>query len=150
MNVVVLGELCEDILMHNPNSVEVFEQKIWAKDVTVTAGGSAVYVAGGIMVDEALERFMGNEAMLERYLQKFLSEKSYAMLRDSLASNDWEAAGRAAHTLKSICGTIGCEAMQELVILQERHIRAGEWKEAVGMMPEISNSYENICGVIRA
>ena len=100
--------------------------------------------AGGIMVDEALERFMGNEAMLERYLQKFLSEKSYAMLRDSLASNDWEAAGRAAHTLKSICGTIGCEA------LQERHIRAGEWKEAVGMMPEISNSYENICGVIRA
>ena len=71
--------------------------------------------AGGIMVDEALERFMGNEAMLERYLQ-----------------------------------TIGCEAMQELVILQERHIRAGEWKEAVGMMPEISNSYENICGVIRA
>ena len=75
--------------------------------------------AGGIMVDEALERFMGNEAMLERYLQKFLSEKSYAMLRDSLASNDWEAAGRAAHTLKSICGTKGCEAMQELVILQE-------------------------------
>ena len=45
MNVVVLGELCEDILMHNPNSVEVFEQKIWAKDVTVTAGGSAVYVS---------------------------------------------------------------------------------------------------------
>ena len=82
--------------------------------------------AGGIMVDEALERFMGNEAMLERYLQKFLSEKSYVMLRDSLASNDWEAAGRAAHTLKSVCGTIGCEAMQELVILQERHIRAGE------------------------
>ena len=98
--------------------------------------------AGGIMVDEALERFMGNEAMLERYLQKFLSEKSYAMLRDSLASNDWEAAGRAAHTLKSICGTIGCEAMQELVILQERHIRAGEWKEAVGMMPEISKLRE--------
>ena len=47
MNVVVLGELCEDILMHNPNSVEVFEQKIWAKDVTVTAGGSAVYVSQG-------------------------------------------------------------------------------------------------------
>ena len=23
MNVVVLGELCEDILMHNPNSVEI-------------------------------------------------------------------------------------------------------------------------------
>ena len=44
MNVVVLGELCEDILMHNPNSVEVFEQKIWAKDVTVTAACSAAAI----------------------------------------------------------------------------------------------------------
>lgn len=53
-------------------------------------------------------------------------------------------------TRKARLEAVGCEAMQELVILQERHIRAGEWKEAVGMMPEISNSYENICGVIRA
>ena len=105
--------------------------------------------AGGIKVDEALERFMGNEAMLERYLQKFLSEKSYAMLRDSLAANDWEAAGRAAHTLKSVCGSIGCEAMQKLVIAQERHISAGEWQEAEDMMPEISSSYEQLCNVIR-
>ncbi len=105
--------------------------------------------AGGIMVDEALERFMGNEAMLERYLQKFLSEKSYAMLRDSLTANDREAAGRAVHTLKSVCGTLGCVAMQGLVTLQERHIRAGEWEEAVGMMPEIASNYETICSVIR-
>lgn len=54
----------------------------------------------------------------------------------------------AAHTLKSVCGTLGCEAMQELVIRQERHIRAGEWEEAVGMMPEISLAYERICGVL--
>ena len=32
--------------------------------------------AGGIMVDEALERFMGNEAMLERYLQKAMSQQT--------------------------------------------------------------------------
>lgn len=38
--------------------------------------------------------------------------------------------------------------MQELVIRQERHIRAGEWEEAVGMMPEISLAYERICGVL--
>lgn len=55
--------------------------------------------AGGIMVDEALERFMGNEAMLERYLQKFLSEKSYAMLRDSLSlkrlGSGWQSSAHA-------------------------------------------------------
>ena len=32
--------------------------------------------AGGIMVDEALERFMGNEAMLERYLQNSSAKRA--------------------------------------------------------------------------
>ena len=31
---------------------------------------------GGINVDNALERFMGNEAMLERYLKKAMSSLS--------------------------------------------------------------------------
>ena len=104
--------------------------------------------AGGVNVNSALERFMGNEAMAERYWQKFLDEKSYATLRSAIAAIDRETAAMAAHTLKSVCGTLGCEAMQELVIRQERHIRAGEWEEAVGMMPEISLAYERICGVL--
>lgn len=57
MKIVVLGELCEDILLHAPNSVEVLGQKIWAKDITITAGGSAVYVS------EALSR-MGMQVKL--------------------------------------------------------------------------------------
>lgn len=104
--------------------------------------------AGGINVNSTLERFMGNEAMAERYWQKFLNEKSYAMLRDAIDADDRETASMAAHTLKSVCGTIGCEAMQELVVQQERHIRAGEWEDAVGMMPEISRAYESICAVL--
>ena len=104
--------------------------------------------AGGINVNSALERFMGNEAMAERYWLKFLNEKSYAMLRDAIDADDLETAAMAAHTLKSVCGTIGCEAMQELVVQQDRQIRAGEWEDAVGMMPEISRAYENICGVL--
>lgn len=106
--------------------------------------------AGGINVDAALDRFMGNEAMLDRYLQKFLNEKSYAALKDALTANDQEAAARAVHTLKSVCGTIGCEGMQALVVKQEAHMRSGEWDQAVGMMPEIAQTYEALCGVISA
>ena len=72
MNVVVLGELCEDILMHNPNSVEVFEQKIWAKDVTVTAGGSAVYVSQALSrmgVDVRLCAVVGDDESGKRMLR---------------------------------------------------------------------------------
>lgn len=106
--------------------------------------------AGGINVDNALERFMGNEPMLERYLQKFLTEKSFAALEKAMAANDREAAGIAAHTLKSVCGTIGCDAMRKLVLRQEQCIRGGKWDEAVSMMPDIAGSYAAICDVLRA
>ena len=105
---------------------------------------------GGINLSGALERFMGNEPMLERYLEKFLTEKSYAQLLEAVAAGDREAAGVAAHSLKSVCGTLGCETMQKLVLRQEQCIRAGNWDEAVTMMPEIASSYNGICAALRA
>lgn len=104
---------------------------------------------GGINVDNALERFMGNEAMLERYLNKFLNEKSYAQLVEAISGDDREGAGVAVHTLKSVCGTLGCEAMHRLVVRQEQHIRAGEWDDAVKMMPTVTEAYKNICAVLQ-
>ncbi len=55
--VVVMGELCEDTLMHNPESVAVLGIKTWAEDITVTAGGSASYAA------QALSH-LGNEVSI--------------------------------------------------------------------------------------
>lgn len=104
--------------------------------------------AGGINIHGALERFMGNEAMLERYLRKFLTEKSYVGLEEAIAAGDREAAGVAAHSLKSVCGTIGCDAMQKLVLRQEQCMRSGNWDEAVRMMPEIAANYRKICAVL--
>ena len=46
---------------------------------------------GGINLSGALERFMGNEPMLERYLEKFLTEKSYAQLLEAVAAGDNDA-----------------------------------------------------------
>lgn len=103
----------------------------------------------GINVDSALEHFMGNEAMLERYLRKFPSEKSYAQLVDDVAAGNREGAAIAVHTLKSVCATLGCEGMRQLVVRQEQRIRAGEWDEAVAMMPEIVAAYTRICAALR-
>lgn len=102
----------------------------------------------GINVDSALERFMGNEAMLERYLKKFLSEKSYTQLVSDVTAGNREGAAVAVHTLKSVCATLGCEGMHQLVVQQEQHIRAGQWDEAVAMMPAITATYNSICAVL--
>jgi len=45
LRVLVVGEVCEDIILHNPKSVPVLGENIWSEDITVTMGGSASYVA---------------------------------------------------------------------------------------------------------
>lgn len=110
----------------------------------------AKLLEAGIDVDSALERFMGNEKMLEKYLGRFLSEKSYASLVAALNADDLAAAGAAVHTLKSVCGTIGCLGMQEQVLNQEKAIRSGDLGAAKAMMPEIEKTYNTICTALQA
>lgn len=114
------------------------------------AARKARLLEAGINVDSALERFMGNEKMLEKYLGRFLEEKSYAALEAAIAADDAEAAGAAMHTLKSVCGTIGCLDMQEMVLDQEKTLRAGDWEGAKAKMPRIETTYKNICEALRA
>lgn len=102
----------------------------------------------GVNLDSAMQRFMGNEKMVEKYLDRFLNEKSYQELMTALGSDDKEGAARAAHTLKSVCGTLGFEKMQAQVIAQESAIRNGQWEEAVKMIPEIEEEYKHICSAI--
>ena len=99
----------------------------------------------GIDVKTALERFMNNEAMLQKYLNRFLNEKSYNLLLEAVNSGDQEAAKSAAHMLKSVCGTIGCVKMQQMVVNQEREMINKNWDAAVAMMPEIEEEYARIC-----
>ncbi len=101
-------------------------------------------------VDSALERFMGNEKMLLKYLNRFLEEKSYASLLEAVQKDDAEGAAIAAHTLKSVCGTIGCTGMHEMVVEQEKAMRAGNWQQAKDMMPAIEKTYDSICVALRA
>lgn len=114
------------------------------------ADRKAKLVAAGINVDAALERFMGKDKMLEKYLGRFLSEKSYAALVSAIEADDQAAAGAAVHTLKSVCGSIGCEKMQGMVVEQEKAIRGGDWQQAKQLMPAITAEYESICAALQA
>lgn len=109
----------------------------------------AKLTAAGIDLNSALDRFMGNEAMLEKYLGRFLNEKSYHDLEEAIKADDKEAAGRAVHTLKSVCGSLGFGDMQNLVLDQEKAIRGGDWEAAKQMMPEISAVYDKICAALK-
>lgn len=103
----------------------------------------------GVNLASAMQRFMNNEKMVEKYLNRFLTEKSYQELVEALNNHDVELAARAAHTLKSVCGTLGFEKMQEQVVSLESDIKNDNWEAAVQMMPEIESEFKRLCAAIK-
>ena len=98
--------------------------------------------AAGIDLNSALERFMGNEALLERFLKRFLQDENSARLNQELTAGDMETALAAAHTLKGVCGNLSMSALYDLFSRQVAAFRAGDVALAMGLMAEIQPALE--------
>ena len=47
-SILVIGEVCYDVIMHYPNSVEVYGHNIWAENIVFTYGGSAAITSAAL------------------------------------------------------------------------------------------------------
>ena len=68
--------------------------------------------AAGADVDGALNRFMGKVSLYKKFMKKFLEDRSYPDMLESLAGHDPEEAFRQAHTLKGVAGNLGINNLQ--------------------------------------
>ena len=105
-------------------------------------------LAAGIDLDSALERMMGNEALLERFLNRFLDDPNYGMLAAAVESGDAKGALTASHTLKGVCGNLSMSELFRLLTCQVEALRADDWTRAAGLMPEIDRAYESVVRAI--
>lgn len=103
---------------------------------------------GGIQVDSALERFMGNEDLLFRFLKKFPQEDTYPALEKAVAQQDWEAAVNLSHTLKGVCGNFSMTELFDLFTRQVAAFRAGDTALAVELMGQIASAYRQVTQAI--
>ena len=105
--------------------------------------------AAGIDVQSAMERFMDNEMLLERFLKKFLDDPNYGKLKAAQAAGDREGAVTASHSLKGVCGNLSMTGLFDLLTRQVGLLRAEDWAGAMELMPGIDEAYEETCRVIR-
>ncbi len=105
-------------------------------------------VEAGIDVEAAAERFMGNMAAFVKFLKKFPADPNYAKLEEAVGNDEPEKALSAAHTLKGVCGNLSIIPLHGLFTKQVEHIRANEWKRAVGVMKEIRMEYERVIAAV--
>lgn len=106
-------------------------------------------ILAGIDIDAMLERFMGNDAMLDRFLSKFLEDTNYTRLLAAIEAKDVEESIAASHTLKGICGNLSMTVLYDLFTRQVEALRADRWDDAVSMMPEIKKQYTIVTDTIR-
>lgn len=65
----------------------------------------------GADVEDALFRFMGNEALYERMLKKYPKVAEETAVMGHLASGDLETAEKNAHTLKGVAGNLSLDPL---------------------------------------
>ncbi len=106
--------------------------------------------AAGINVDEALDRFMGNERMLNKFLLKFLNDGNYAKLREAVDEGSADKMLEASHTLKGVCGNLAFTELFKLFDRQVKAIREGDLQAAGDLMCTIAEEYEKVTSAIES
>ena len=93
-------------------------------------------------VDEALERFMQNEALLMRFLGRLPADPTFGQLCAAMEAGDAQAAFTAAHTLKGLAGNLSLHRLHQAVSRQVELLRSGDAAAAAELMPEIRAAWQ--------
>ncbi len=86
-------------------------------------------VAVGVDYDEVLKRFMGKEDFYLRMLRKFLNDKNFDGLRQTVADKNWKDAFTYAHTVKGLCGNLGLGGVMDYVAPLTEALRSEPYDE---------------------
>ncbi len=70
--------------------------------------------SAGVDYSGALHRFLNKEDMYAMFLKKYNSDTSVGSIRDGVSNADYEAAFKAAHTLKGLAGNLGINSVQNI------------------------------------
>lgn len=103
----------------------------------------------GIDVEEAVTRFMGNEALFLKMLKKFVDDPNYSELQEAVSKKSSEEAFKASHSLKGVSGNLSIFNLYDHTTLQVSLFREERAEEAFAMMDEIRNDYEKAVQAIR-
>ncbi len=105
----------------------------------------------GIDCDAGLARVDNHPGRYLKLLRTFVSnqEGTALLIRDSLDSGDLETAYRAAHTLKSVSGTLGAKALQEKARALETALQQGEAPTARTLLEDVRTVLHSTLTVIR-
>ena len=102
----------------------------------------------GVDVDEALGRFLGNEALMMKFLLRFPGDENFSRLKEAMAQSDAVGAFEAAHTLKGVVGNLSMKDIFRWTSVIVEDLRAGDLTAAKEKMPALEAAYSNTLNLL--
>ena len=90
-----------------------------------------------------------NDALIEKFLIKFLADESYANIIKNLEVQNPEEAFRAAHTLKGVCQNLGLDRLYKSSYDVTEVLRNGKNDVTPEMMEKLESDYDVTVSSIR-
>ena len=90
-----------------------------------------------------------NDALIEKFLIKFLADESYANILKNLEAQNLEEAFRAAHTLKGVCQNLGLDRLYKSSYDVTEALRNGKNDVTSEMMEKLESDYDITVSSIR-
>lgn len=110
------------------------------KDCYVKFGGDFEGVLGRLRREQTVQKFVF----------KFLDDKSFQLFETSMDQKDYEEAHRAVHTLKGIAQNLSFTQLFESSQKITLALKENDVNTAIEMMPQLSKDYHAIIDVVEA
>lgn len=82
-----------------------------------------------------------SEALVKKFVEKFLSDKSFQLLEDSLQAENYEEAFRAAHTLKGVTQNLSFTKLYRSSHEITEALRTKNYNQTAQLMPQVQADY---------
>ncbi len=84
------------------------------------------------------------EQLVEKFLLKFVDDKSFSMFGEAMARQDYEEGLRAVHTLKGVCQNLSFTALYESSSQITAAMKEQDYSKALSMAPQMAEDYQRI------
>lgn len=90
-----------------------------------------------------------SERFIQKYVLKFLEDKTLALLEDSWQQGNFEEAFRAAHTIKGMCQNLSFSQLERSSSALTEALRGGKSPEAEDLYETVKKDMEQTVNVIK-
>lgn len=98
---------------------------------------------------EGVTARMPDEEFVAEFLNMFLEDESYPMLKEAMEEKDAEAAFRAVHSLKGICQNFGYTRLYQSSCELTELLRGGSMEGTKQAMLQVDEDYRQMVEAIR-